>query len=189
MNRALIAACLTLSLTACEFSCKPLSESVGNAGAELNGGFELAHDGLPAGWNVYTPRTVPGAEFEIALDEGEAREGARALRFDVTACGDEGGWRSPGLSREIEVEPGATYAVSFQVRCEACRWSASWGGVDAKTGELETVDTSPCAEGDWRRVEARYTVPERYDRLRLEFNVLSPGRLWLDDVRVERVGA
>ena len=185
----LIVVCGSLALAACCGGCSPLSESVSEPVAGLNGGFEVVREGLPAGWNVYTPRTVPGAEFELALDEVERREGERALRFDVATCGDEGGWRSPGLSRELEVEPGATYAVSFQVKCEGCRWSAAWGGVDARTGELERTDASPCEEGEWRRVEERYTVPERYGRMRFQFNVLSPGRMWLDDVRIERVGA
>lgn len=189
MLRALSAACLCLSLCPCARGCTPLSESVSEPSAGLNGGFEVVREGLPAQWLVYTPATVPGAEFAFALDEAERREGSRALRFDVEACGDEGGWRSPGLAQEIAVEPGATYDVSFWVRCDGSRWSAAWGGVDAKTGALERTDTSPCEEGDWRRVEARYTVPERYDRLRFELNVLSPGRLWIDDVRVERAGA
>lgn len=186
MNRLLLAACLSLPLTACA-ACGPLSESARAPDAGLNGGFEVVRDGLPAEWIVYTPATVPDAEFELVLDESERREGARALRFDVSACGDEGGWRSPGLSREFAVEPGATYDVSFQVKSEGSRWSAAWGGVDAKTSAYDVTDDSNCEEGEWRRVEARYTVPERYERLRFQFNVLSPGRLWIDDVRIERV--
>lgn len=154
----LIVWCESLGIGAGCGACSPLSESVSEPAAGFNGGFEVV------------------------------REGERALRFDVAACGDEGGRRSPGLAREIGVEPGATYAVSFQVECEGSRWSAAWGGVDAKTGELEPSDTSPCDEGEWRRVEQRYTVPERFGRLRFQFNVLSPGRMWLDDVRIERVG-
>lgn len=59
--------------------------------------------------------------------------------------------------------------------------------MDAKTSAYDVTDDSPCEEGEWRQVEARYTVPERFERLRFQFNVLAPGRLWLDDVRVERV--
>jgi hypothetical protein len=178
-----------LALSACCGSCRPLSESVSEPAAGLNGGFEVVREGLPAQWQVYTPDTVPGAAFRIGFDDADRREGRQALRFDVAACGDEGGWRSPGIAGELQVEPGATYNVSFWLKCEDCRWAAAWGGVDAKTGELERTDASPCEEGDWRRVEASYTVPERYDHLRFQFNVLSPGRMWLDDVRIERADA
>lgn len=189
MHRILIAACLSVTLPACELGCQSLSESSHAPEAGLNGGFEVVRDGLPAEWDVYTPATVPGAEFVLALDEEVRREGLHALRFDVAACGDEGGWLSPGLARELPVEPGATYVVSFQVRSEGARWTADVGGVGAKTGELEQLEASSADEGQWTRVEHRVVVPEHYERLRIQFNVRSPGTVWLDDVRVERAGA
>ena len=183
--RSVWAACAGLAFAGCCGGCRPLSKSASEPSAGLNGGFEVVREGLPVQWSVYSPETVPGAAFRIEFDEAERREGLQALRFDVAACGDEGGWRSPGIARELEVEPGATYAVSFQIKSESCRWSAAWGGVDAKTGELERTDTSPCEEGDWRLVEARYRVPERYERL--HHVAVRDVALLLDaQVRVER---
>lgn len=185
MDRLLAFFCMTLPLTACA-ACGPLSQRAADEAAGLNGGFEVVREGLPVAWNVYTPQTVPDARFVLALDEEQRHEGLRALRFDVEKCSGEAGWRSPGLTREIAIVPGATYDVSFWVRSEGARWSADVGGVAAKTGALEQLESAQADDGRWARVERRVTVPEDFERLRFQFNVRSPGRLWLDDVRVER---
>jgi hypothetical protein len=148
--------------------------------------FEHARDGLPANWLVDSPATVPSGRFALALDREDRREGAQALRFDVAECSGEPGWRSPGISQELRVEPGRAYAVSFWVKSEGCEWVARAGGVDAKLGAYETIDAALPA-GEWTRVERVVAVPERYERLRFELGVRSPGRLWVDDVRVEPV--
>lgn len=43
---------------------------------------------------------------------------------------------------------------------------------------------SGTSDSNWRQVEWQYQIPEDMDRLRLELNVLSPGSLWIDDVKV-----
>ena len=45
MHRILIAACLSVTLPACELGCRSLSESSHAPEAGLNGGFEVVRDG------------------------------------------------------------------------------------------------------------------------------------------------
>lgn len=180
----LAAALAAASLAA---GCRRLSEEVRDPSVGRNGGFEHARGGLPVNWLVYSPRTVPGASFTLALDEDEHPEGERSLFFDVASCSSDGGWRSPGIAQEVPAEPGATYRVRFRVRSEGCAWSVRTGAVSAKRGALETVEGTELADGAWHEVSRELTIPPGLERLRFELSVLSPGRLWVDDVRVERV--
>ncbi|MEN8376635.1 MAG: hypothetical protein ABFS34_14405 [Gemmatimonadota bacterium] len=41
---------------------------------------------------------------------------------------------------------------------------------------------------EWRRFDYAYAIPEGYDNLRIELNVLTPGTVWVDDLRVEPAG-
>lgn len=167
--------------------CGRLSEEVRDASAGMNGGFETVRSGLPVNWLVYTPSTVPGGDFELILDREDYKEGRQSLRFSVRECSDDGGWRSPGIAQEYPAQPGASYLVSFWIKSEGCDYEVGIGGVDAKTGEGETVDSSAEAAGSWRFVEHTYTMPERYDRIRFDLSIRSPGSLWIDDVSIEPI--
>lgn len=166
--------------------CRPMSESIREPGAGPNGGFEVMRDGLPVNWLVYSPSTVPGARFRISLDREEVREGRQSVRFDVEECTGSGGWRSPGLATEVPVDPGATYAVSFWVRSDGAAYRAKAGGVSAKTGRSELLAASPGGPVPWTRVDGVVGVDAAHPRLRFELNVLSPGTLWIDGVRIEK---
>jgi len=168
--------------------CTPLSEHVEDPSAGWNGGFEQARDGLPANWLVYSPRTVPEGSFDVRLDSEDFREGRQSLRFDVRACADEGGWRSPGIAAEVPGRAGRTYAVRFWIKSEGCAWTATVGGVDAKTGSSATPCRSDGSSRDWHPVECRTTLTAPHERLRFELSITSAGRLWIDDVRIEEAG-
>lgn len=170
------------------FGCQPMSERVEAPSLGPNGGFEHVRSGLPVNWLVYSPKTIPSGRYELVLDREDFREGAQSLRFDVEECASSGGWRSPGIAQELPVEPGTTYAVSFWIKSEGCRWTVSYGGVSAKAGRIERVASSPVEPGAWRHVELAYAQPPDYERLRFELCVTSPGRLWIDDVRIEPRG-
>lgn len=171
-------------LAAC---CGPLESSSKLAAAGPNGGFEHVEDGRPAQWIVYESDELPSGRYELTFDATDFTEGAQSLRFDVAQCISDGGWRSPGITQEREAESGATHELKFQVKAPASRWRACFGGVSAKHGRLATLEPESPAPAGWHEVRARCTLPEGSDRLRFEFNVLSPGRVWLDDVRIERV--
>jgi len=168
-------------------ACAPLSEREADPAAGWNGGFEKARNGLPVNWLVSTPKTVPDAEFEVALDRDERREGRQSLRFVVERCSAAPGRLSPGIAQEIAADSGRAYAISFWIKSSGCAWDASFGGVTAKTGDARTIDGAGVPRGVWSRVESVYVMPPGMERLRFTLDVLSPGRLWIDDVRVDPV--
>ncbi len=49
----------------------------------------------------------------------------------------------------------------------------------------EIIDAETTGDGIWREFIYTYTVPEHYSNIRFELNVLAPGTLWVDDVRIE----
>lgn len=58
----------------------------------------------------------------------------------------------------------------------------------APPGILEVLGERELGTNEWRRFEYVYTVPETYCNIRFEVNILQPGTLWIDDVRIEDVG-
>ena len=99
--------------------CSNLSESFIDKSAGLNGSFEMSQNGLPVNWDMYSPATLPDADFNIIVDKEVYKEGKQSLRFDVRDCSAEGDWKSPGFTNEF-IETGrfegeANYKVSFWV--------------------------------------------------------------------------
>lgn len=168
-------------------ACAPMSEQVKDSSLGRNGGFEHVRAGLPVNWIVFSPATIPTGSYDLAFDRSDFREGAQSLCFDVRACSPVGGWRSPGLCQELPAEPAASYAIRFWIRSEGCAWAARVGDIDAKSSRYEDIDASAVPQGGWQRVERRFTMPKDRERLRFELSIRSPGRLWLDDVCIERV--
>ena len=167
--------------------CSPLSEQVKDSSVGMNGGFEHARSGLPVNWYVYTPATLPTAEYQLLFDREDHREGEQSLEFRVAKCSSEGGSDSPGLFQEYPAEPGVTYTVGFWIKSEGCDWTVAAGGVGAKTGRCEPLVSSAERADSWRRIEREVTVPPEYRRLRFELSVTSPGNLWIDGVTIEPV--
>lgn len=149
--------------------------------AGLNGGFEVARDGVPVNWQRYDP---DDALFSATLDPTERTEGDVSLRFDVQACGGEPGWHSPGVAQEWPVTPG-TWEVSADVRrADGATWRLSTGSVDAGSGAHQAVDSADMAQDTWVTATRTVDVPPGHDRVRVELIVLSPGRVWVDNVRI-----
>jgi len=167
--------------------CQEMSEQVVDRSAGTNGGFEHTRSGLPVNWLVYSPKTIPTGSYKLGFDKKDFKEGKQSLRFAVDKCSSDGGWHSPGFCQEFPATPGTTYAIRFWIKSRGCKWTSSMGGVSAKTGDFVKVDSTAVAQGSWQRVERKYKVPLRYDRLRFELSIRSPGTLWIDDVRIEPV--
>ena len=74
---------LMLGLVLILSGCIRMSEKETDTSTGLNGGFEVSKNGLPVNWLMYTPNTVPDADFEIELDNVVFKEGKQSLRFDV----------------------------------------------------------------------------------------------------------
>jgi len=119
------------------------------------------------------------------FDTVEFKEGKQSLKFLVHECSAEGGWLSPGITQEYPVNSGGSYRTSFWIKNEGCEYVVSVGGVDAFTGEDEVVDSPEDAARSWKLVEHEHTIPEKYETIRFELSIRSPGSLWIDGVRIE----
>lgn len=159
-------------------------ESVG-----MNGSFEVTKSGLPVNWLVYTPRTIPTGDYDLVIDTTEHESGRQSLKFVVRECSPVGGWHSPGISKEYPATPGVTYTVGVWVKNEGAEFVVRFGGVSAFKGEYETVVRTDESIGAWRHYQLDYTLPSKYDRLRLEMNVLRPGTFWIDDVTISGISS
>ncbi len=52
---------------------------------------------------------------------------------------------------------------------------------------IEILGEAETGTNTWREFEYTYTVPETYGNIRFELNILQPGTLWIDGVRIENV--
>jgi len=163
------------------------SESVLDASAGMNGGFEIVKSGLPVNWLVYTRKTIPAGDYDLLIDTAEHRTGRQSLKFVVRQCSSVGGWHSPGFSQEYAAAPGTTYTVGFWVKNDGAEFLARIGGVSATKGQYETIVRSSEAIPAWKHYEKQYTMPQGFNRIRFELNVLKPGTFWVDDVTISGI--
>ncbi len=179
---------LLLSIGLCILftGCKPMSETVYDKSAGLNGSFEVTQSGLPVNWLVFTPETVENSDFDLIIDTSEYIDGKQSLKFLVRECSAGGEWNSPGFCKEYEVTPGASYIVSFWVKNTESQFFVKIGGVSAFDGSYETIISSREEIDTWKYYEHKYTMPtdKKFNRLRFALNVLSSGSFWIDDIRI-----
>ena len=159
--------------------------------AGFNGGFEIHRAGLPVNWYFHRP-PLKRVDMEVSLDASDPVEGRQSLKVVVHRVGDEVGWRAPGLFQVSNADPVGAYRVSFWCRNAGCVFSVRLSSEQPKTASggvemtLDDANTSPDA---WQRFELDYTVPEAYDNIRFQLGVSKPGTFWIDDIRIEAVGA
>lgn len=184
-------ACLLIFLVyALQISAQQKSEIISDKNAGINGSFESSKNGLPLNWQVYSPKTVPNSKFKVTLDKTEVQEGTQSLHFEVTKCDSTGGWKSPGITSEFleagKFEGMRSYRVTCWIKSRGATHRLSAGGVNAESGNMKVLESQKLPNEDWRFI--LYEVHVGKDQwLRLELNVLSPGHLWIDDIRIERI--
>jgi hypothetical protein len=164
-----------------------MSEGIEDKSAGLNGDFEIVKSGLPVNWLLYTKNTVPHGDFDLVIDDHEFKSGNQSLKFVVRECSDTGGWHSPGFTRELPADPGATYQISFWARNEGSKFHFIAGGVSAFEGnDGVDVQSSESIE-EWTKMEYKFRVPAKYERIRFQLNILEPGTFWIDDLQVKKI--
>ncbi len=67
--------------------------------------------------------------------------------------------------------------ISLLIRSEKPKKSPS--------ANRRVLDEKETGTNIWRQFEYVYTVPETYDNIRFELDVVRPGTFWIDDVRIE----
>ncbi len=181
---------LTLGLLLILSACQQMSETETDKSAGLNGGFEISKNDLPVNWLMYSPNTVPNADFEIGFDKNIFKEGKQSLRFDVKKCSSTGGWSSPGFTNEFfdigKFEGEGIYKLSFWIKNSGTKFRVNAGGVSPLEGDMKVLIESDEQIEDWKYLEYTINVPkERH--LRMEFNILKSGTLWIDDVQIAKI--
>lgn len=167
-----------------------------------NGSFEIVRSGLPVNWYV-SRRPIRKGNAEFSVDTTDAVDGKHSLKIVVHGVTDPPS-RAPWVFQTRPAEPGAPYAVSFWLKSQACAlqvWIRN-EGKDPFFGfsEAEKLDhaahppvRSTIGGGDtrpdeWRQFRYNYAMPETDDKIRFELRIVRPCTLWLDDVRIEKVG-
>lgn len=174
-------ALLTLTTSAC---MKEFSETVQDEKAGLNGSFEIGKNGKPVNWLLYTQKTTGSGNFSLMLDQNISKDGKQSLRFDVSECSAEGGWKSPGLSQELKAEPSADYVLRCWVKNQGSEFSIRFNGVSAFEKSDGPELRSAESHQDWQKIELHYKMPENMERLRMELNLLKPGTFWIDGIEI-----
>lgn len=162
-----------------------MSETRQDLTAGFNGGFEVFQDGLPVNWQVYTPATVPDADFSIHPDTADKKEGRQSIRFDVGRCQSTGGRLSPGLATEIPVLTGEKITVSFWMK-QTGLVSIRSGAVSAHEGRVTEKIRRKGSRNQWARYTVTDSIPEPFTTYRFELSVLEPGTVFFDDFRMEQ---
>ena len=170
--------------------CTQMSEIEKDTAVGLNGGFEVSKNGIPVNWIMYTTKTVPDSEFKIELDNVVFKEGKQSLKFDITKCSSTGGRFSPGFTNDFfdsgKFEGEETYKLSLWIKNDGTKFNISGGGVSAFEGDMNTLIEEDEHINEWRQLSFEIDIPK--DRwLRVQLNILKPGTLWIDDIRIERI--
>ena len=166
--------------------CMPGSIQVRGYDCKMNGSFETLKNGLPVNWWYYAMETVPKGDFDILSDSVIFKEGNRSLKFQVRSCESAGGWHSPGFFEEFKVKPGETYTISFWVINNGCDFKVSVGaGMQGNPGPNKTLVRTQEIYSEWKYFEYTFAIPPANDNIRFEANILSPGMIWFDDIRIE----
>ena len=168
--------------------CKPMSITIKGDDCKMNGDFEIIEKGLPVNWTYYAPETVPNSEFKIICDSTLFNKGERSLKFQIDTCESVGGWLSPGFFKEFKVVPGETYKVSLWVINKSCKFKVKVEtGMKGNPGISETFIQTQEMFSEWKYFEHDIQIPMTNDNIRFEVNILSPGSIWFDDIRIEGV--
>ena len=163
-------------------SCQ-MSESVIQSNVGLNGGFEHVKNGLPINWYVYNQNQ---SEFKITFDTVVFKRGKQSIKFDVKKCTGEKGRFSPGMTQELKVTPNQTYQISCWIKNEGATFDFNVRSVNEKNAVLAKNWTHSMLNNEWNELTFTYQIPQDMNKIQLELNILKPGLVWIDEVKVEK---
>ena len=87
---------------------------------------------------------------------------------------------------EFKVLPGDTYRINICAINQGCRFRVKVEtGMKGNPGISEIITSTRETFSDWKCFEYTVRIPQSNDNLRLEVNILSPGTIWFDDIRIE----
>jgi len=161
-----------------------LSEIEKDQKVGFNGSFEISKNAKPVNWLLYTNKTTKSGDFDVELVSSEYVMGKQSLFFDVRECSNIGGRHSPGIAKEIKAQPGETYKISYWVKNTEADFIVKVSGVNAFKKDEGPINNINQTNSNWTKYEHIYTIANNMNRIRFEMNVMTPGKLWIDDVKI-----
>ena len=145
--------------------------------------------GYPANWWVHH-RPLDDGDGELSFDTADAVDGTQSLKFVVYRANPVGGWRSPGLFQVSDAEEGRSYRVSFWLKNRGGEirlliTSSTSESREPRTPIKKIIAAEKTGDDSWHQFVYTYTVPAHYANIRFEINIVVPGTVWIDDVRIE----
>jgi hypothetical protein len=128
------------------------------------------------------------ASFRISSDATTAAQGSRSLRIEK--IGSEP-WATVLQSLSAREAAGHRVRFSLAMRMEgvAGLGAGPWIITIGPGGLIEHRASLEQGTRDWRRVEVEVDIPSYTDRIEIGAIIESDGRIWIDDARLEVVGA
>ncbi|MGE5341772.1 MAG: C45 family autoproteolytic acyltransferase/hydrolase [Candidatus Omnitrophota bacterium] len=154
-----------------------------------NDGFETANaQGFPSNWHL---DKEANSTIRVIIDTQSVHSGVQSLRIDHPQ------WSQDTIvSDPLSLQVGHLYRLSAWVKTEA---ATSWPMDRYPTSvpacitmaSFPFTNHSPSAGGtsDWKKIETLFIASQSNDRVRLHFgfNGNAQGKVWFDDVRLEKV--
>jgi hypothetical protein len=154
----------------------------------VNQGFEhVLVNGRVPGWSPW--QWAPGkikADAICSIEKGVGRNSSQAAKIEVKKAKHVGVWcNTPAL---IDARPGGKYILSIWVRSAQeditkCRMSVTFTDRQFKKNEKifkQNFDLYP--DNVWQKLSMPVQVPEKFNRVRIDISLLSPGTIYIDDV-------
>ena len=148
--------------------------------------------GLPEGWGG------GGAEYELATDTKVVHTGKQSGRITYTGANDSTGAKSGTLTQVISPDPLRGRRVRFSgfVRTERVEGdgAALWMRVDGPPGNRglafdNMMDRALTGMQDWKKCTIVLDVPQEAKSIAFGMLVAGTGTAWVDDLKLETVGA
>lgn len=164
-----------------------MSETETDKSVGFNGGFEFSKNSKPVNWLLYTAKTTKTGDFDIVLDAKDYKSGTQSLYFNIRECSNIGGRYSPGIAQEIEAKPGDKYKISYWVKNINSEFVVKINGVSAFKKDTGPINRSSQTYHEWTQFEHEYTIANKMNRLRIELNILKPGKFWIDEITIDKI--
>jgi len=193
---------MVVFVTAVSSGCTKPSIIKKDDSAGFNGSYEIVQSDLPVNWYIYYPPILDGY-VDVSLDTTDAVEGNQSLKFVAREPPPAGRRQPPGLFQVSHAKSNTAYKVSFWLKNLDSKILLKIGteGKDPLFGPSEAVKRDMAAHppvvrvlgetetgtNSWRQFEYIFVTSETDPRIRFQLNMLQPGTLWIDDVRIEEV--
>jgi len=183
--------CSALLLTSVLWTAVAAAQPV-NAAGVVNGDFEAATVGqVPAGW------TLPPAAAEAGYTAAAVEEGAHSGQRAAVLRRDAEGRGFGNLMQSLDAAPfrGKVVRLRAAVRAEpALPWGGAhlWLRVDragGRRGFFDNMSERPIRSAEWGEYEIVGDVAEDAETLNLGLMLRGSGRVFVDDVTLEVLGA